>query len=138
MSPRTTDHALRRLVAEIARARPEDVEGVLGRLAEDQRARVRELLAAFVGREVEPAKSASPVPPRRPPPACPPGLSGWLRERVEAAAVGTAMTRTVAAALQASAAEAAEILGATITVEPAARAETTRPARWRLLRSVRS
>jgi len=82
MPPRPADRALRRILAELAATTTEDVEAVLDILEDDQRRRVAELLAAYIGGE------APPEPPVRPrPPAAPrlPGLSPWLALRMRLA-----------------------------------------------------
>lgn len=77
------DRALRKLVAELAAQRPDDVEAILAELSGPQRDRVKALLADYLG--TAPA-SASAATPATPGPDAIEGLSDWLAVRIRAAA----------------------------------------------------
>ncbi|HEY9219062.1 MAG TPA: hypothetical protein VIO94_13500 [Phenylobacterium sp.] len=78
---------MRRLVSELAQARPEDIEDVLGDLAQWQASRVRGLIAEYVGLSTQKAPSSAVTPPmgHGRPALDTSGLSPWLQARVEAA-----------------------------------------------------
>jgi hypothetical protein len=81
MSPRPADRPLRKLVAELAAMRSDDVEAILADLSGDQRARVNALLAEYRGiAPRSPALAAAPAP------DVIEGLSDWLAVRIRAAA----------------------------------------------------
>ena len=73
-----SDRALRRLVADLARARPADIEAVLDTLADDHRASVERLLAEFRGEKIVPlaAVVSDPAPIIE-------GLAPWRLARLE-------------------------------------------------------
>jgi hypothetical protein len=77
------DQALRRLVADLAQTEPGDVEAILGGLESPQAARVRRLLADYVGQDAGP-RAARPAPDPQPAPAVVNviGLSPWLAARL--------------------------------------------------------
>lgn len=136
-----SERALRRLVTDLARAAPEDVEAILGQLDGPRRQRVRALLSSYLAGD-EPPPVRAPPPVREPP--GPAGVSPWLAARLDPAASAHAgraqgvrrkvdrygrdlglefsMTAHALEALRASAAEAAPGPGS----EPAA----TAPAPW--------
>jgi hypothetical protein len=70
------ERALRRLVADLARAGDGEVEKVLGELPPPQRRRVSVLLLELNGESRAPAPAPDEVPPTS-------GLSPWLAARVE-------------------------------------------------------
>lgn len=77
------DRELRRLVADLAAASADDVEEILADLDDGQRARVRAMLADYLGEPVGIPKA--PPPPEPPPPvviAALVGLSPWLGARL--------------------------------------------------------
>jgi hypothetical protein len=82
------ERSLRRLVARLATAEPDDVAQVLDALAPAQRSEVRALLDAYAA----PTAAAFEAPPAPPDPPPPPrdtshlaGLSPWLAARAQAA-----------------------------------------------------
>lgn len=87
MSPRPADRALRKMVAELAVMRSEDVEAILADLGAEQRARVNGLLAEYRGIAPKPAARAT-KPGLAPAPGLDAidGLSDWLAVRIRAAA----------------------------------------------------
>lgn len=127
------ERSLRRLVAQLAAAEPEDVQQVLEALDFAQQAEVRALLDAYDA----PALSATVPAPQPSPPAPPPpppadvshltGLSPWLAERVAAADGGETAARMTPAALSALA-HAARSLPA----EAGLALETAPARRWSL------
>lgn len=86
MPPPTPDRRLRRLVADLAVAPPEDIEQILADLDEGQRARVRALLADYLGAPTPTSASAVAAIPAPPAPpvgvASLAGLSPWLGARL--------------------------------------------------------
>ncbi|MFI4973095.1 MAG: hypothetical protein ACHP84_00990 [Caulobacterales bacterium] len=70
---------MRRLVAELATARPDDVDAVLGALETAQRRRVEGLLAEYVGEVAAGGATATAIADPRPQIA---GLSPWLAARL--------------------------------------------------------
>lgn len=103
MPRRPPEMALRRQVAELARARPEDVEEILGELDHDHRLRVETLLAEYLGldtgRPIAAAGSPSAPVPRE-------GLSPWIAERLGPRPHDDGRFRMTPAALEALAAVA--------------------------------
>ena len=99
MPSASPDRALRRLVAQLARAGDEDIRAVLAELPPRQREAVRGLLASHAGLP-RPA-SVTPIVAGM---ADLEGVSPWLVERLAGGVAGSAMTETARAALQASAA----------------------------------
>jgi hypothetical protein len=93
MSSASSERALRRLVAELAEAAPEDVEAVLEGLQPDQRAQVRSLLMSYSG---EPPAD-QPAPARRKVETEDLRLSPWLRARLRASDAGEGFAMTTAA-----------------------------------------
>ena len=73
----SSERSLRRLVAQLAAAAPDDIEAVLAELDDDQRARIHELLKSYEGQGASPA---SPRPSTTT--LSTEGLSGWLALRV--------------------------------------------------------
>lgn len=115
------ERSLRRLLAQLAAAEPEDVQQVLEALDFAQQAEVRALLDAYDA----PAVAAAPAPQPPAPPPPPPadishlaGLSSWLAERVAAADGGDTAARMTPAAL-AALAHAARSLPAEAGLAPA-------------------
>lgn len=112
--PRPSDRALRRVVADLARAHPHDIEEIMARLDPPHQAKVRCMLGAYIGRELaEPISSIAEAAqradaePRQAP--LPEGLSPWLLARLQAgrsdgSAPGFDITVRASAALRASAA----------------------------------
>jgi len=97
------DRALRRQVARLARARPEDIEAVLAELDPGRRRAVEALLAPQAGR---PARAPAAAVARPDPPLAIAGLAPALSERLAQAGRGEGpMTRAAADALRASAKE---------------------------------
>jgi hypothetical protein len=83
MSRRQPDRGLRRLVAELATAAPEDLDSILEGLEAPQRRTVTGLLAAYAGAAEAPEKPrAPPQPAATPPPPRTAGLSPWLALRL--------------------------------------------------------
>ncbi len=81
MSLRASDRSLRRLVAELATASPEDLEGVLDQLSDPHRETVRAMLATYLGEGDDgPQLSEPSVPPSQVPRLD--GLSRWLQARI--------------------------------------------------------
>ncbi len=81
MSLRASDRSLRRLVAELATASPDDVEGVLDQLTEAHRQTVRGMIATYLGEADDgPQLSEPSVPPTEIPRLD--GLSRWLQARI--------------------------------------------------------
>ncbi|PVM84416.1 hypothetical protein DDF62_22025 [Caulobacter radicis] len=111
------DRALRKLVAELAQATPEDVLGVLDQLPPAHRDEVSALLAAYDG---APAQG---VRPQAVEPAVSAGLSPWLAARARGAGgdLAFSMTPTATAALR----ECVPTPG----VQPPSRASAPTPAR---------
>lgn len=92
MSPQSdrkqSDRKLRRLVADLAGATPEDIQAVLSGLEESQRERVEALLAEYGGeRPGRPAPAAGALSPVLQ------GLSPWLADRLARAALASADRR---------------------------------------------
>jgi hypothetical protein len=81
-------------VADLATAAPEDVSAVLSALRPDQRAKVQELLEAYLG---EPASETS-APARRNVEVEDLRLSPWVRARLRAGGAGEGFAMTSAAA----------------------------------------
>ena len=82
MPRRRPDLDLRRLVARLAAATPEDVEAILGALEPEQRRSVVSLLEAYAGGEAPKPKPRRPRPPPAEGPPRIPGLSPWLAVRL--------------------------------------------------------
>jgi hypothetical protein len=82
MPPPAPDRAVRRLVADLAATRPEDIEAILDELDDGQRSRVRTLLGEYLGAHQAPAAG---MPVERPRPVVIEGLSPWLAARLERA-----------------------------------------------------
>lgn len=90
MSP-PSDRKLRRLVADLAGATPEDIQAVLSGLEESQRERVEGLLAEFAGDEPpRPVRAAAPRGPARRDGPSLDGLSPWLLDRLARAGLTAA------------------------------------------------
>ena len=79
----TPDHRLRRLIANLSKARAIDIEAVLAQLEPSQRSRVEDLLTAYAP-AAGAAKGRS-QPARNEEAALLDGLSPWLRARLQAA-----------------------------------------------------
>lgn len=96
MTSGSQERLLRRLVARLASADPDDIEDVLGELGETHRERVRGLLAEFLGEGAAPESVVPPGrvdgarpqqgpadgPSREPAPSLL-GLSPWLASRID-------------------------------------------------------
>lgn len=97
------EKALRRLVANLSRTRAEDVDAVLEELAPDQRAVVRELLAACRGQPLAAPPQTGPTSPA----LDPQGFSRAIAERLAPGggdrSAGWRMTEAAAEALRACA-----------------------------------
>ncbi len=111
MSHRPPDQSLRRLVAELATASPEDVGAVLDGLEPAHRRQVQALLADYLGEAAPPPVTQ---PPAIPIPSL--GLSAWLMDRVDGAE-GIVMTPAAMETLRACA----------VALEPQPLAETPAP-----------
>ncbi len=108
------DRELRRLIANLASARPEDVTAVLDGLPPAARERARALLAEYLGEPLPAQRLIAPEPaPQRPLPSKPiklEGLSEWLAARLEQGPIGRhgdqsfSLTPTACDALRACAA----------------------------------
>lgn len=85
------DRALRKLVAELAQATPEDVLGVLDQLPPTHRDEVSALLAAYDGAPVQAVR------PQMVEPAVSAALSPWLAARARSAGGDLAFSMTPAA-----------------------------------------
>lgn len=77
MSPPPSDRALRRLVADLAVSRPQDVTAILGELNASQREIVIGLIEEFHG------SGAPLLLAQTPPPQRVAGLSSWLQSRLD-------------------------------------------------------
>ncbi|WP_133244755.1 hypothetical protein [Caulobacter radicis] len=112
-----SDRALRKLVAELAQAAPEDVLGVLDQLPPAHRDEVSALLAAYDGAPVQAVR------PQIVEPAASAGLSPWLAARARSVGgdLAFSMTPTATAALR----ECVPTPG----VQPLARASAPTPGR---------
>jgi hypothetical protein len=93
MSPRPPDQALRRTVAELATAAPDDVEAVLAGLDLPQRRQVQALLADYLGHPPEILVAPTPVPAATSVSKVE-GLSPWLAARVEGDQQGEGFSMT--------------------------------------------
>jgi hypothetical protein len=126
------ERSLRRLVAQLATAEPEDVQQVLEALDFAQQSEVRALLDAYDAPAVV-AMAPAPKPPPPPPPVPVPvpvdtshlaGLSSWLAERVAAADGGDSSARMTPGAMSALAHAARSIpadAGLSLEAAPARR-----------------
>lgn len=114
LPPPAPDRALRRLVADLAQAAPDDVQGVLDHLDATHRDQVRALLAAYDGEPVETEHAP------RAEAAAPLGLSLWLEARARSAGgdPAFAMTPAASAALRACIPGLGEAARATPSSQP--------------------
>jgi hypothetical protein len=114
LPPPAPDRVLRRLVADLAQAAPDDVQGVLDHLDATHRDEIRALLAAYDGEPAE-AKQA----PRAEATALV-GLSPWLEARARSAGddPAFAMTPAASAALRACIPGLGEAARATPSSQP--------------------
>lgn len=91
------DRLLRKLVADIGRAHPDDIAAILARLDPEHQSRARALFATFVGREFATSDGAAPGPGPAPdatkPEAWPAGLSAWLLVRLRQPQTDSASSR---------------------------------------------
>ena len=96
--PLPDDRALRRAVAKLAQAHPEDVGLVLGALEPDRRIQVEALLEAYRA----PVVLAVDSPAAKPEPArdLSAGCGSWLAERISQAAAGAGVIDGLTAALR--------------------------------------
>jgi hypothetical protein len=136
MPPARSDRALRRLVAELARAHPDDVAAVLAELEPTPRERVQALIGAYLG-QAPPEQVVETLEPQaaEAADALGLGLSPWLARRVRGeeapdggrSADASRMTQTAQSALRAAAEELAPAHAASGPLPPL----TASPARPR-------